>query len=135
MLKNSFDIVIYFSFQRTQVSEISENKDIPNYVMNRIWWNWNKLNIDNIFAYNIALNIINDIEDQEKFISVCWQRNGWPKWKDIIEVEFDSLVKWKDFGPVFHTLECVKPVRYKWIFVQKQNENGEIMIFKVWLDA
>jgi len=40
----------------------------------------NKVNIDNIFAYNIVLNVINDIEDQEpKIINDCRHKNDWPK--------------------------------------------------------
>ena len=67
MLKDLYDITIYFSFTRTQVPEIIENKEISCYVMNEIWWNRNKINIDNVFAYNIALNVINDNDngDQE----------------------------------------------------------------------
>jgi len=33
------------------------------------------------------------------------------------------------------TLKGVKPVRYKWIFVQKQNKNGEIVRYKTRLVA
>jgi len=62
----------------------------------------------------------NDIKDQEsKSINDCWQRNDWLKWKDIIEVELDSLIKWKVFGPIVCILEGVRPIRYKWTFMQK----------------
>lgn len=41
---------------------MSENKEI-------LWWDRNKVNVDNVFAYNATLNIINDNdndnEDQE----------------------------------------------------------------------
>jgi len=56
--------IIYFSFRRTQVPEISENKDILYYVMNEIWCNRNKVNVDNVFAYNTMLNVINDNDNE-----------------------------------------------------------------------
>jgi len=39
-------------------------------------------------VYNIAMNVMNDNEDQEPMIiedCTCRQRNDWPKWKDAIE--------------------------------------------------
>jgi len=67
MLKDFFEIIIYFSSRRTQVHEISKNKEISYYIMNGIWWNWNKVRVDNVFSYNVALNVINDndYEDQQ----------------------------------------------------------------------
>jgi len=62
-------------------------------------------------------------------IEDCWQRNDWPKWKDAI-AELDLIAKWKVFGPVVRTPESVKPVGYRWIFVEKWNENGEIVRYK-----
>ena len=32
--------------------------------MNHVIWNQNKVNIDETFTYNIAMNAMNDIEDQ-----------------------------------------------------------------------
>ena len=40
--------------EETQVPEICGNNEISNYVMNRIRWDRNKVNVDDIFAYNIA---------------------------------------------------------------------------------
>ena len=39
------------------------------------------------------------------------------------------------FGPVVQTPKGVKPVGYKWVFVQKYNENNEIIRYKVRLVA
>ncbi|KAL0447517.1 UNVERIFIED_CONTAM: Retrovirus-related Pol polyprotein from transposon RE1, partial [Sesamum latifolium] len=39
------------------------------------------------------------------------------------------------FGPVVHTPKDVKPVGYKWVFVQKRNEQGEIVRYKARLVA
>ena len=52
-----------------------------------------------------------------------------------MQAELNSLTKWEVFGPVVHTPEDVKPVGYKWVFVQKRNENNEIIRYKVWLAA
>nr|KYP43092.1 Retrovirus-related Pol polyprotein from transposon TNT 1-94 [Cajanus cajan] len=135
--KDSSDITHIPVPEETQVPEIIENEEISiNYVMNGIRWNRNNVNIDDVFAYNIALNEINDIEDQEpKSINDCRQRNDWPKWKDAIEAELDSLAKRKVFGPVLRTPKGVKPIGYKWVFVRKQNENGEIVRYKARLVA
>jgi len=48
------------------VPKIYENKEISiNYVTTGIQWNRHEINVDDIFAYNLALNVINDNEDQE----------------------------------------------------------------------
>ncbi|KAK2375011.1 hypothetical protein QL285_075932 [Trifolium repens] len=78
-----------------QVPENHENKEISiNYVTSGIQWNRHEVNVDDVVAYNIALNVINDNEDHEpKFIKDCKQSENWPKWKDAIEAEFSSLIK------------------------------------------
>ena len=68
-------------------------------------------------------------------IEDCRQRNDWSKWKDAIQVELDSLAKRKVFGPVVRTPEGVKPIGYRWVFVQKTNENGEVVRYKARLVA
>jgi len=66
------------------------------------------------------------VKDQEPMIiEDCRQRNDWPKWKYAIEAYLDFIAKQKVFGPIVHTPEGGKPVRYKWIFVQKRDENGD----------
>ena len=39
--------------------------------------------------------------------------------------------KMKSFWTVVQTPKDVKPVGYKWVFVQKRNENNEIIRYKV----
>jgi len=46
-----------------QVPEIVQNDEI-SYVMNHIIWRQNEVNIDETFTYNIAMNVMNDNEDQ-----------------------------------------------------------------------
>jgi len=51
--------------EEPRVPEIVENDEISiNYVMNHIIWNQNEVNIDETFTYNIAMNAMNDNEDQ-----------------------------------------------------------------------
>ena len=47
----------------------------------------------------------------------CRLRNDWPKWKEAIQAELSSLTKREVFEPIVQTLEDVKHVRYKWVFV------------------
>jgi len=63
--KDSFDIINYSVLEEPQVPEIVQNDEISiNYVMNHIIWNQNEVNIDENFTYNIAMNVMNDNEDQ-----------------------------------------------------------------------
>ena len=63
--------------EEPQVLEIVENDDISiNYVMNKITWNQNEVNVDDALAYNITMNFMSDNEDQD-----CRQRNDWPNGK------------------------------------------------------
>ena len=43
------------------------------------------------------------------------------------------LAKHEVFRPIVQTLEGVKPIGYKWIFVRKHNENNDITRYKAWL--
>ena len=93
--KDSFDIINGSVPEEPQVPEIVENDEISiNYVMNHKIWNRNKVNIDEVFAYNVAKDVISDNDDQEPMtIEDCRQRNDWPKWKDAIQPELDPLAK------------------------------------------
>ena len=63
--KDSFDIINGLVLEEPQVPEMVENDEISvNYVMNHRTWNQNKVNIDETFTYNIAMNAMNDNEDQ-----------------------------------------------------------------------
>ena len=77
---------------------------------------WNKINVvvGNIFVYNVAHNIIYENEDSKpKCVDECCNRKDWPKWKEVIQAELNSLLKRKVFGPVVHTPKGVKPVGFK----------------------
>ena len=84
----------------------------------------------------MASNIIRNDEDSEpRNVEECWHRNDWPKWKEVIQAELNSLIKREVFGSVIQTPENVKPVRYKWVFVRNCNENNEIIKYKAQLVA
>ena len=70
-------------------------------------------------------------EDHEPTsIYECTQRSDWIKWKEAINVELESLKKRGVFGPIRLTPRDVKPVGYKWVFVRKRNEKGEVVRYK-----
>ena len=52
-----------------------------------------------------------------------------------MQAELNSLTKREVFLPIVQTLEDVKPIGYKWVFVQKHNENNEIIRYKARLVA
>jgi len=67
-----------------------------------------KVNVDDVFAYNIALYVMSDNDDHElKSIkeNIC-------RWKKTILVKSNSLCKIKPFGLLVRTLEDVKLIRY-----------------------
>ena len=107
--------------QVPEVLEIDNEENAINYTNTRRCWNQVETTIDNAFVYNVALEIME--EDLEpRSIGECCRRDDWPKWKDTIQSELDSLAKREVFGLIVQTLEGVKPVGYKWIFMRKINE-------------
>ena len=96
----------------------------------------NKAIINNIFVFQMTLDIIRNDEDLEpQNVEECRNRNDWPKWKKVMHVELNSLIKRDIFGPVVQTPKGVKHVGYKWVFVRKRNENNEIIRYKTRLVA
>ncbi|WCJ38518.1 Retrovirus-related Pol polyprotein from transposon RE1 [Euphorbia peplus] len=99
-------------------------------------WNRKNIVVDNVFAYNIAIDILNENEDLEPTsVEECRNRDDWPKWKNAIQAELDSLSKREVFGPIVRTPKGVMPVGYKWVFVRKRNEKNEIVRYKARLVA
>ena len=58
-----------------------KSKEISvSYVSSRKIWNQNDIIVDDIFAYNIANEIMQQDRDLEpKSIEECRERNDWPK--------------------------------------------------------
>ena len=113
------DITDEISTKDVQVPENDNNEEISiSYVTSGKRWNRREIIVDNVFAYAIALEIIEENEDHEpKSIDECRCRTDWPKWKDTIQTELSLLEKCHVFRPITHTPEDVKPVGYKWVFI------------------
>ena len=47
-----------------------------------------------------------------------------------MQAKLNSLIKREFFGPVVQTPKYIKRVVYKWVFVQKHNENNDIIKYK-----
>ncbi|GJT50146.1 disease resistance CC-NBS-LRR class family protein [Tanacetum coccineum] len=54
----------------------------------------------------ILLHMENDEDHEPKSVPECKNRNDWPKWKDAIEAELQSLEKREVFRPVVRTPEA-----------------------------
>jgi hypothetical protein len=74
--------------------------------------------------------VINEEDYVSKTPEKCMHRNDWPKWKDALKAELDSLEKRNIFRPVILTPKNVNPVGYKWVFAIKRNEKNEIVRYK-----
>jgi hypothetical protein len=69
--------------------------------------NWHKVGVDDVFAYNIALTMItNNEDDKSNSIKDYRQSENWPKWKDAIDEELNLLYKQQVFGLVVFTWTC-----------------------------
>ena len=85
---------------------------------NREKWDRNKVIINNILAFQMALDIIRNYEDPEpQNMEECRNINDWPKWKEAMQTKLNSLMKRDIFGIVVQTPKGVKPIGYKWVFV------------------
>ena len=92
--------------------------------------------VDNAFSFQVAKGIMQNNNHQEpQIVNECRNRHDWEKWKEAIQAELNCLAKSKVFGQVVPTLENVKHVVYRWVFVRKRNENNEIVRYKARLVA
>ena len=98
----------------------NENEISINYVQNSTIWNRNETRVNDIFAYAIATDVINENDYVPKTLEECMHRNDWPRWQEAINAELNSLEKRHVFGPVVRTPIDVKPVGYKWVFAIKK---------------
>jgi hypothetical protein len=118
--------------------QVPENDEISiHYVSTGEIWDRNKIVVDNIFSFKVALDITrsNDHEIESQTVEQCRRRNDWPKWKEAIQAELNSLLKREVFGPIVQIPEGVMPVGYKWVFVRKRNEKNKIIRYKARLVA
>ncbi|GJR21466.1 retrovirus-related pol polyprotein from transposon TNT 1-94 [Tanacetum coccineum] len=109
-----------------EMNDINKEMSI-NYSQTHILWDRNEIgDIDEIFSYSVASDIMSGDDDPEPKSE---------KWKDVMQAELNSLNKRKVFGPIVTTPRDVKPVGYRWIFVRKRNEKNEVTRYKARLVA
>jgi hypothetical protein len=99
-----------------------------NYVENGETYDRKATNVDIYFSKKIAEYLQNDLDP--KTMLECTKRSDWIKWKAAIEAELASLYKREVFSAVMPTPRDIFPVGYKWVFIQKRNENGEVVRYK-----
>ena len=101
-------------WETLEKTHVPENCEISlSYVHMGENWDWNNIVIDNIFIFIMASDIIRNDEDSEpRNVEECRHKNDWPKWKDAIQIELNSLTKQEVFGPIVQTPEDVKSVGY-----------------------
>ena len=114
----SHEIISDYSYVHESILEdapmfemIPENKEISmDYENAYELMERSSIHIDDVFAYTVA-QVHDDIEPCPAI--ECQQRAYWPKWKEAIQAELDSLIKRQVFGPVVLTPLCVKLVGHK----------------------
>jgi hypothetical protein len=86
-----------------------------------------------MFLNHHAKNFLADPDP--KTMVECKGRSDWNKWKEAIEAKLNSLKKRKVFTEVIPTPHRIFPVGFKWVFIQKRNENNDVVRYKVRLVA
>jgi hypothetical protein len=94
-----------------------------NYTSSRKVYDRNTTIVDLCFSTIITENFLNDPDP--KTMVECKKRSDWNKWKEAIEAKLNSIKKRKVFFDVIPTPPRTFPVGFKWVFVQKRNENNE----------
>jgi hypothetical protein len=103
------------------------------YVETRETYDRKATNVDICFSKKIAEDLQNDLNP--KTMAECTKRSDWIKWKAAIEAELASLYKREVFSAIMPTPRNIFPVGYKWVFIRKRNENGEVVRYKARLVA
>ncbi|XP_066311020.1 uncharacterized mitochondrial protein AtMg00820-like [Miscanthus floridulus] len=89
--------------------------------------------VDMYFSAAIAEIFLNDLDP--KTMAECKKRSDWAQWKEAIQAEIASLTRRGVFTSAIPTPSKVVPVGFKWVFVQKRNENNEVVRYKARLVA
>ena len=76
----------HIEWEALEEAHVPVNCEISvSYVHTREKWDRNNIVINNIFAFQVASNIIRNDEDPEpRNVEECRHRNDWPKWKEAI---------------------------------------------------
>jgi hypothetical protein len=70
-------------------------------------------------------DLLND--PKPKTMAECKQHLDWIKWKEVIEVDLGSPKRREVFSAVIPTPSRVDPIRFKWVFIRKQNETNTVV--------
>ena len=100
------------TLEDAQVPKNCEN--LISYVHKGNKWDRNNVVVNNIFVFQVALDIIQNDEDPKPHVEKCRKRNYGPKWKETMQAKLHSFKRRKVFGHIVQTPTCVKPVGYKW---------------------
>lgn len=94
-------------------------------------WSRAEVIVDDVFAYSIKNDLMNDDYDSEpRSVIDCKQRNVCPKWQEVMKSKLASIEIRKFFGHIAQTPDNIKLVCHKWIFVKKRNKNNEMVRYK-----
>ena len=129
------EAIVPEEIQNHEDAQVLANDEISiNYASIGELWDRTKVVINELFCFAIATKILKENDDHEpRNVDECRSKNDWSKWKEVIQVELDSLAKRKVFGPVIPKPNDVKPIGYKWVFVRKRNDKNEISRYKACL--
>jgi hypothetical protein len=89
--------------------------------------------INTCFSIVIAENFL--AGSDPKTMAEGKRRLDWNRWKEAIDDELNSLKKRNVFTDVIPTPPRIFPVRFKWVFIRKRNENNEVVRYKARLVA
>ena len=92
---------------------------------------WDRLNTipDDNFALMVATHVTDDTPDPISILE-CQSRPDWPQWQTAINSELDSLISRDTFGPEVPIPRDAHLIGYKYTFVRKQNDKGQVVRYK-----
>jgi hypothetical protein len=125
--KNPDDLILGNHETSMRIQEISINYTSSGEVYDR-----STIIVNTCFSTIITENFLTDPDP--KTMTECKRRSDWNKRKEAIEAELNSL-KRKVFTEVIPTPPRIFPDQFKWVFIQKRNENNEVVRYKARLVA
>jgi hypothetical protein len=108
-------------------------KNSINYTSFREVYGHSTTIVNPCFSTIIVENFLADPDPMT--MAECKRHSNWNRWKEAIEPELNSLKKRKVFADVILTPPRTFPVGFKWVFIQKRNENNEVLRYKARLVA
>jgi hypothetical protein len=77
---------------------------------------------------------VESLDSDPRTLEEAKSRADWPMWQQALEAEYNSLKKYKVFGPTVNDLDK-HPIDHRLIFIRKFDTNGNITRYKVRLVA